>query len=155
MNKTFRKANGSILKVSGCALIVVFLAACGPSPETQKVCAALDEVINGEIKKYALTEIEGDMSDKSAMQQSARLTQNNNQLATIQINLELQAQNKCPPRQSPIEFSQYKDSARKCYSAHLHQLLAGYAKDETKAKAADAESEKECDFKQWNEPKKK
>jgi cytoskeletal protein RodZ len=127
----------------------VALVACSPSG-SKELCEELNSTIDRNIKEIALSEIEGSTSDKSAMQQGARLAQNNNRLTTIMANLELQSQNKCPPRQRAIDASIYSVQAAGCYSAMLGQKLANYGSDASAKKAASEKATTACEFKSWN-----
>ena len=125
-------------------LILTGLSACSPSgPEA--TCAELNATIDRNILEMAVSEAEGDSLDKSAMQQSARLAQNNNRLATIMVNLQLQTQNKCLPRQKSIDAAIYSAQAKKCYWA---SRSAAYETDAAKKMSATVA----CDFKAWNSP---
>lgn len=120
------------------------LAACSLSaPEA--TCAELNATIDRNILEMAVSEAEGDSLDKSAMQQSARLAQNSNRLATIMVNLQLQTQNKCSPRQKSIDAAIYSAQAKKCYWA---SRSAAYETDAAKKMSAAVA----CDFKAWNAP---
>jgi hypothetical protein len=134
--------------------IVVALAACSPASPPE-MCAEFNSVIDHNIMVIALSEVEGETSDKSAMQQGARLAQNNNRLSTIMLNIQLQAQNKCQPRQKPIDTSIYASQAQECYLARLKQMSATYGTDEDKKTASKAASLLACDFKAWNTKKNK
>lgn len=138
------------VSITGAAIpLTCLLVAC--SPEVPKeICVGLNETIDRNIKGIALSDIEGDSADKSAMQQGARLAQNNNRLTTIMINLELQAQNKCPPRQKPIDSSIYSSQAQHCYIEILEQQSANYGSDEERKKTAMAKVMSACDFNAWN-----
>ena len=156
--------------VSTIALIfyVCALTACTPEsskmpiPESSKktatpveikakaLCEQFNVTIDRNIKEMALSSVEGDSSDQSAMQQSARLTQNSNRLSTIMINLDLMAKNKCSPRQNPIDASIYSSQASSCYRAILGQTLASYGADEEKKKSASVTANFACDFNTWN-----
>jgi hypothetical protein len=125
------------------------LVACSPSG-SKELCEELNSTIDRNIKEIALSDIEGSASDKSAMQQGARLAQNNNRLTTIMANLELQSQNKCPPRQRPIDASIYSVQAAGCYSAILKRQLAEYGADEAAKKATSEKVTSACEFKSWN-----
>ena len=117
-----------------------------------EICADFNAVIDRNIMEIALSDIDGDVSDKSAMQQGARLARSGNRLSTIMLNVQLQAQNKCPPRQKPLDPALYSEQATACYSARLEQMTASYGSDEGKKAAAKAKANSSCDFKTWNTP---
>ncbi len=110
--------------------ITALIAACSQAPDP--TCAKLDSVIDKSIQKIALSSANGDMFDKSAMQQSARSAEASNYLQIIHINLNLQSQNKCPARKASIDPLSFESEALACLAA----------KDEEKAAL--------CDPKKWN-----
>lgn len=115
------------------------------------MCAEFDSVIDRNIVDIAVSEIDGS-SDKSAIQQGARFTENSNRLSTIMINIQLQAQNRCPPRQKPIDASIYRSHALKCWTSRMGY---GSYEDEKTAAAAKARVDQVCDLKTWETPAKK
>lgn len=129
--------------------IVVALEACSPTSPPE-ICAEFNSIIDHNIMAIAISGVEGETSDKSAIQQGARLAQNNNRLSTIMLNIQLQAQNKCQPRQKPIDASIYASQAQECYLARLKQMSASYGTDEDKKTASNAATLLACDFKAWN-----
>ena len=110
----------------------ILLASCSKSQDP--ICTDLDSAIDTNIKKIALTLVDGEMADKGAMQQAARYTMINNRLLVISANLELQSKHNCAIRKTPIDPMSYGNDALKCYSATLTE----------KDKAASA-----CNFKSW------
>lgn len=133
-------------------MVVSVLSGCSPTssqaaPPT--ICTELDSAIDRNIVEIAVSEVEGDMNDKSAMQQSARLAQNSNRWSAIMANIQLQAQNKCSPRQKPIDASIYATQASDCYIARLKEVSASYGSEEKIKTAAKAISAQACDLKSW------
>ncbi|MDY7573037.1 hypothetical protein [Actimicrobium sp. CCI2.3] len=127
------------------------LVACSPvSSGSAEACAALNSTIDRNIVEIAVSDTEGEGKDTSAMQQGARFAQNNNRLSTIILNLQLQAQNKCPPRQVPIDASIYSKQASDCYLARMEQSIENYGSDEGKKKTIKTKATLACDFKIWN-----
>lgn len=126
------------------------LAACsqGASPEA---CADFNSAIDRNIVEIAVSAVDGSTSDKSAVQQSARLAQNNNRLSTIMVNVQLQVQNHCQPRQKPIDASIYSTQASSCYNKRLEQMTASYGSDEEKKTSANGNAELACDFNAWTQ----
>lgn len=125
------------------------LSVCSPTSSQaapQTICAELNSTIDRNIVEIAVSGVEGDLSDKSAAQQGARLTQNSNRLSTIMINIQLQAQNKCPPRQKPIDATIYTSQARDCYLARL----SIFSSDKDKVANAVATVAQTCDLKAWD-----
>ncbi len=133
------------------APLIGCLAACSPGASAE-VCAELNATIDRNIVEIATSAVEGDSSDKSAVQQGARLTRDGNRLSTIMLNLQLQSQNKCQPRQKPIDPSIYPLQAMTCHLARLEQVSASYGSDEDKKTAAKTKTASICDFKTWNTP---
>ena len=129
--------------------ITVTFVGCstGTAPDT---CRDLNSAIDHNIVKIAVTEMEGESSDKSAMQQGARLAQINNRLSAINVNVMLQGQNKCQPRQKPIDPSIYRSQASGCYLARLELVSASFGTNEEKKAAAMTKVAKSCDFTSWN-----
>jgi len=125
------------------------LVGCSPGSSSE-TCAEFNSTIDRNIMEIAMSEIEGETSDKSAVQQGARLAQINNRLSTITVNVLLQAQNKCQPRQKPIDPSIYSSQASSCYRARLEQMSASFGSDEEKKTTAKAKVTSVCDFKAWN-----
>lgn len=128
----------------GAAAITLLASSAVAAPPT--ICAELNSAIDRNIVEIALSEFEGDMNDKSAAQQGARLVQNSNRLSTIMLNIQLQAQNKCPPRQKPIDASIYRAQAQGCYLARA-KILRG---DKEVAANAAATIDQICDLKAWD-----
>ena len=122
---------------------------CSPAMSAE-TCAEFNSTIDRNIMEIAISEVDGEISDKSAAQQGARLAENNNRLSTIAINVLLQAQNKCQPRQKSIDASIYALQASSCYIARLEQRSASRGSDEDKKTASMAKVTSVCDFKAWN-----
>ena len=101
-------------------VLTTLLASCAKAPDPA-VCSSLDRTIDHNIKKIALTLVEGEISDKGAMQQAARYTMVSSRLQIIATNLDLQSKNNCQIRQTPIDPMVYEDDALKCFSATLSQ----------------------------------
>jgi hypothetical protein len=114
-------------------VLATLLSSCSKTPDAA-VCAALDKTIDSNIQKIALTLVEGEFTDKGAMQQAARYTLVNSRLQVISTNVELQAKNNCQVRQTPIDPLVYEGEASKCLSATLGK--------EPEAAAL-------CEFKNW------
>lgn len=132
-------------------LIFFMMALVGCTSETApEICKELNSAIDRNIVEIAVTEMEGETSDKSAIQQGARLAQINNRLSAVNINVMLQGQNKCQPRQKPIDPSIYRSQASNCYLARLGMVSASYGTDEEKKAAATTKLASSCDFTSWN-----
>ena len=143
-NRSLKVIMISIILINFCVL-----TACSSSASAKK-CAEFDTTIDQNIMEIAISEVGGAIEDNSAIQQGARLTQNNNRLSTIMINIQLQGQNKCFPRQQPIDTTIYALQAHVCYLARTKKLIASFGSDE-KEKAVSKDAEQlACDFKSWN-----
>jgi hypothetical protein len=139
----------NLLFTIGCGLIV---AACsvGGSGSSEETCADFNAAIDRNIVEIAVSMSDGETSDKSAVQQGARLAEVNNRLSTIAINVLLQAQNKCQPRQKPIDPSIYRSQASSCHMARIRQYLASDKGSDVEKSTAKAKVASDCDFKAWN-----
>ncbi|MBM3330198.1 MAG: hypothetical protein FJY67_12160 [Calditrichaeota bacterium] len=134
-------------------LVIISLGGCLPEDskqieERQKTCASLDEAIDRNIFGYAMSEAQS-TSDKSAIQQGARATENQNRLVIIEINVNLMIQNKCQARKQPIDPTVYSSNANACYFAQLKALSAAYRSNEQDQKASVEKLNSDCDFKKW------
>ena len=118
---------------------VAFIAASvfSVSAQAQSTCQDFENAINGETKGIALIMAEG-LGDNSAPRQTNRNTEINGKFQLININLQLQIQNKCPVRKTPINPMLYIAEALDCNLARL--------KDEKNSPA--------CDMMNWNGLKK-
>lgn len=118
----------------------------GPAP----VCSALEATVNHHLVEAALNAYEGEVQDKTAVQQGTRLGLINQHLLTLQIHLQLLAQNRCPARSGPLDPSAYAAAAQNCY---LSRLQASAASLEDKPAAARSLAEDKartaCDFGNW------
>ena len=112
-----------------------FLLAASCNVAAQTLCADLDKVIDESILAIALSEVDGQIFDKSAAQQTSRYLGFNNQLQVININLAIQSQNKCPPRKRGINPFRHELQALKCLEARRNN---------------DDHSASKCDVKSWN-----
>jgi len=112
---------------------MAFLSSCKKAPDLG-ICAEFDRTIDRNIKRIALTLIEGEVSDKGAMQQAARYTMVSSRLQIIATNVDLQSKHSCQIRQVPIDPLVYEEDALKCYSATLGQK---------------PEASNLCDYKNW------
>lgn len=79
----------------------------------QSTCDALQLAIEAEIKDAALSSVLG-IGDNSAPRATLRQLEIANNLSTIQANLTLMAQNKCPARTAPIIPAVYLSNALDC-----------------------------------------
>lgn len=136
-----------------CILPALFvLASChvrdaaGPAP----VCSALDETVNQNLVAAALSAYEGEVQDKTALQQGTRLGLINQHLLTVQIHLQLLAHNRCPARTGPLDLSAYSAAAQNCYLSRL-QASAATATDKPAAarNLAEDKARAACDFRNW------
>lgn len=154
MEQNVSSSLGKFVTLPIVVTIVGVLSVCSPissQAALSTICAELNSTIDRHIVEIAVSEVEGDMRDKSAAQQAARLTQNSNRWSAIMANIQLQAQNKCSPRQKPIEASIYTAQARNCYLARLQMLSS----DKDKMTAGALALTEACDLKAWETPAKK
>ena len=122
------------MRLFAIVFLAMLLSSCAKTPDPA-VCTSLDRTIDHNIKKIALTLVEGEISDKGAMQQAARYTMVSSRLQVIATNLELQSKNNCQVRQTPIDPLVYEEAAMKCFSATLRQ---------------EPEAASLCEFKNWS-----
>lgn len=158
MKQNISTSLGKIVALAIVVGVVGALSGCSPTStqvESPTICGELNSAIDRNIVEIAVSEVEGVMSDKSAVQQSARLAQNSNRWSAIMANIQLQTQNKCSPRQKPIDASIYATQASDCYIARLKEVSAGYGSEEKIKTAAKAISAQACDLKSWETPAKK
>lgn len=154
MEQNVSSSLGKFVALPIVVTIVGVLSVCSPissqaAPPT--ICAELDSAIDRNIVEIAVSEVEGEARDKSAAQQAARLTQNSNRWFTIMTNIQLQAQNKCSPRQKPIDASIYSHQALACYEARYEI----FSSDKEKAANALATINQTCGLKDWDAQVKK
>lgn len=120
--------NGKFIINSFFTMIVIF----SQSAFAQQVCADFDTAIDSSLKSIALEKARG-IGDDSAPRETNRRVRISNELAMIQMNLSLMAQNKCAPLRSPINDSGYMSNAMECITARMQ--------DQTSPPA--------CEFKEW------
>ncbi len=113
--------------------LAALLSSCSKASDPA-VCAEFDRTIDRNIKRIALTLVQGEIADKGAMQQAARYSMVSSRLQIIATNVDLQAQHNCQIRQSPIDPLVYEEDALKCYSATLRET---------------PEASNLCEFKNW------
>ena len=97
--------------------LVAFSSAVQAQPQNVS-CYDFEAAIDREIKGAALLLAEG-LSEKSAPRQTNRSIEINNKLQLVNINLQLQIQNKCPVRKIPVSPSSYISEALDCILAQL------------------------------------
>lgn len=102
------------------AAIAVF--ALSSSALAQQTCVELDSLLDNSIFEIAMTFMDGQISDKSAPQQTARYIDINNKLQILSINLSIHTQNKCPPRKSGITPFKYQSQSSDCMMARLKSV---------------------------------
>lgn len=149
------KASSTLTLSSACLMLLTCLQlGCSPAkPVPSASCINFDETIDRNILNAAMSRIDGDMNDKSAMQQGARLAENNNRLSVIAINIQLMTQHNCVNRETPIDPAIYEAQAYKCMSNRQELVLAELRKDESTKKVAKEAVALSCNFKSWNLPK--
>lgn len=155
MEQNVSTSLGRVVALPVVVAVVGALSLCSPNssqaaPPT--ICAELDAAIDRNVVEIAVSEVEGDVNDKSAAQQAARLTQNSNRWFSIMTNIQLQAQNKCSPRKKPIDASIYRTQAQDCLLARL-QILRGSDLDKTANAVANINQT--CGLNAWDAQAKK
>jgi hypothetical protein len=98
-------------------LPLALLGAC--ERQEPAACSALNLAIDRHIVAAAILQQEGDVQDRSASQQAARLALVHNHLLGIQTQISLMGQHGCRPRPSPADPAVYADDARNCYLSSL------------------------------------
>ena len=94
-------------------LVGACLAVASPSVLAQAACADLSKAVEFQLKKAASSSAEG-ITDNSAPRATLRELRISNSLALVGMNLTLMAQNKCPPRQKPVNPMIYFGEALDC-----------------------------------------
>jgi len=102
------------------AAIGVF--ALSSSALAQQTCIDLDNLIDTSIFEIAMTFMDGQLSDKSAPQQTARYIDINNKLQILNINFSIYTQNKCPPRKNGITPFKYERQSTDCMMARVRSV---------------------------------
>jgi hypothetical protein len=136
--------------------VMALLASCSQEPSkgahgpNKEICAKLNSTIDRNIVDIAISNSAGDDVDKSAMQQSARAQDNENRLSVIMINVQLQAQNSCAPREKPIDPTLYGKSASNCHTTRLlERSVIIYRRDPAEIAIAEKKTAEACDFSKW------
>lgn len=83
---------------------------------SQTACKSFNDYVDSAIVNIAVT-IVREVSDSTVQQRTARYLSIGNYLQLLSINLNLYAQNKCPPRTAPIDPFQYHQAAASCRAA--------------------------------------
>lgn len=138
----------SLWRLIGLLLPLTLLGAC--SREDPSACSALNRSVDRHIVAAALLLQEGEVQDRSASQQLARVALVQRHLLGIQTQVALMDQHGCSPRPTPADPDAFADDARNCYlssvSASVSKLqdppVAEHQAAREKALAA-------CDFKRW------
>lgn len=93
---------------------VVVVVFCSTSAMAQSICAPISESIENRLKKIA-SELYGEgMTDNSAPRETNRLLRVQNEIGMISVEVNLMAQNKCPPLKEPIDAAYYASTAMQC-----------------------------------------
>ena len=130
------------------AVLVLVLSTVSFCAFCQTSCQTFDDAIDNNIKTVALT-LAQDRQDRSAVQQSARLTRISNELSVLNMNLNLQIQNKCAPRKTPIAPFSYGTSAIECLLAQHEFSESAINKDDAAMAPLAAIARSKCNFKTW------
>jgi hypothetical protein len=135
----------------GCLSAVLFLLGLtGCADQEPAACASLNASIDRHLVSAALLQHEGEMEDRSAAQQSARVGLIQNHLINIQTQVSLMAQHACAPRPAPVDPAAYADASRNCY---LSSLSASTSKlqdrPENERQAIRQNALAACEFSRW------
>lgn len=140
-HRSFRTALASI------ALIITF---SGCSREEPAACSALNASIDRNIVSAALLQHEGEVQDRTATQQGARVALIHNHLINIQTHVQLMAQHRCSPRQTPVDPGAYADASRNCYLSSLNASASRLQeRPEEERQAIRQKTLAACDFSRW------
>lgn len=126
------------MKSTPLVLAFMLLAGCSeppPPPQCEQFVKAIDLEL-----RVAAYEISRGAGDNSAVRETVREIRIANHLATIGIQVQLMAQNKCPPIKVPIDVDAYEPQAKACFKA-----LAAW-------KSGDPYPVPGCDVKKWSAP---
>ena len=93
--------------------VAICIAAASPEALAQAACADLGKAVEFQLKKAASSFAEG-IADNSAPRATLRELRTSNSLALAEMNLTLMAQNKCAPRQKPLNPMIYIAEALDC-----------------------------------------
>lgn len=143
---TFLRA--SLVYPLPCVLALLILSGC--KREEPEACTAFNASIDRSLVAAALLQHEGEVQDRTATQQGARVALIHNHLLNIQTQVQLMAQHGCTPRAQPVDPAAYADASRNCYLSSLNasaSRLLGRPEEERqfirqKALAA-------CEFSRW------
>lgn len=142
-----RLSRGFFLTTLSIALIVT-LSGC--SREEPPVCSALNASIDRNIVSAALLQHEGEVQDRTATQQGARVALIHNHLLSIQTTVQLMAQHRCSPRATPVDPGAYADASRNCYLSSLHASASRLQeRPEEERQAIRQKTLAACDFSRW------
>jgi hypothetical protein len=97
-------------------LLAVIFTLFSSQANAETLCQQLENSIEPTIKAVAMIKA-GGFSDNSAPRETSRQIQVNNELQLISMHLTLLAQNKCPPRSTPVDPSIYMMDALECATA--------------------------------------
>ena len=135
---------------------MALLASCSQEPSKgvhgpgKEICAKLNSTIDRNIVDIAVSNSAGYDVDKSALQQSARAQDNENRLSVIMINVQLQGQNSCTPREKPIDPAVFGKNASNCHTTRvLERNVIVYRRDPTEIAAAEKKTAEACGFSKW------
>lgn len=93
--------------------LALAIASVSSSAIAQNTCTELAKAIEHQLKKSASNYADG-ITDNSAPRATLRELRTSNSLALARINIELMAQNKCPPRKDPVDPMIYLSEALDC-----------------------------------------
>lgn len=124
------------------------LSAC--SREEPAACSSLNGRIDHHIVAAALLQQEGEVQDRSATQQAARVGLVHNHLFNIQTLLLQMDQHGCAPRPTPVDPEAYADASRNCYLSSVGASVSRLQdRPETERLALRDKALAACAFDRW------
>lgn len=128
--------------------LIASLSGC--SREDPAACTALNASIDRHIVAAALLQHEGEVQDRTATQQGARVALIHNHLINIQTHVQLMAQHQCRPRPNPVDPGAYADASRNCYLSSLSASASRLQdRPEDERQAIRQKTLAACDFSRW------
>ncbi len=136
------------LRVFAVALLLAVLSGC--TREAPAICEHLNTRIDHHIVAAALLQQEGEVQDRSAAQQAARVGLIHNHLLNIQTQVSLMGQHGCSPRSAPVDPEAYADASRNCYLSSVGASVSRLQeRPEAERLAIRDKALAACEFSRW------
>lgn len=131
--------------------VVLWLAVLGGcAREDPAICDRLNTRIDHHIVAAALLQQEGEVQDRSAVQQAARVGLIHNHLLNIQTQVSLMGQHGCSPRPAPVDPEAYADASRNCYLSSVGASVSRLQElPEAERLAIRDKALAACEFSRW------